>query len=101
LCTLLNRNHSQVTRVTQNHSEIWCAKENWGTRKITALRASPSFVIGGSSLVSLLADHSVTGVKTFGVGYDGVVYQKDLGSDALSIVKNMELYNPDKTWSAT
>jgi Protein of unknown function (DUF2950) len=33
------------------------------------------------------------------VDYDGVVYQKDLGPDSLKIVKNMELYNPDKTWS--
>jgi Protein of unknown function (DUF2950) len=31
----------------------------------------------------------------------GVVYQKDLGPDSLTIVKNMELYNPDKTWQRT
>jgi len=35
------------------------------------------------------------------VGYDGVVYQKDLGPDTLKIFNDMELYNPDKTWSPT
>jgi hypothetical protein len=40
-------------------------------------------------------------VKTFIVGYQGVVYQKDLGPDTLKIFKEMELYNPDKTWTPT
>jgi DUF2950 family protein len=39
--------------------------------------------------------------RTFRVDYDGVVYQKDLGPDSLNIVKNMELYNPEKTWRPT
>jgi hypothetical protein len=38
---------------------------------------------------------------TFMVSYDGVVYQKDLGPNSLSIVEKMELYNPDKTWHVT
>ena len=58
-------------------------------------------MIGGFSLVAVPADYRVTGVKTFLVDYDGVVYQKDLGSDSLNIVKAMELYNPDKTWIPT
>jgi hypothetical protein len=35
------------------------------------------------------------------VSYDGLVLEKDLGPDSLNIVKNMELYNPDKTWRPT
>jgi hypothetical protein len=58
-------------------------------------------MIGGFALVAVPADYRVTGVKTFMVGYDGVVYQKDLGPDSLKIVKNMELYNPDKSWRPT
>jgi hypothetical protein len=58
-------------------------------------------MIGGFALVAAPAEYRVTGVKTFLVDYDGVVYQKDLGPDSLKIVKNMELYNPDKTWSST
>jgi hypothetical protein len=58
-------------------------------------------MIGGFALVAVPAEYRVTGVKTFLVDYDGVVYQKDLGRDSLNIVKNMELYNPDKTWQPT
>ena len=43
----------------------------------------------------------MTGVKTFIVNNDGIVYQKDLGPDSLNIVKKMELYNPDSTWQVT
>ncbi len=58
-------------------------------------------MIGGFALVAVPAEYRVTGVKTFIVNYDGVVYQKDLGPDSLNIVKKMELYNPDKTWHPT
>jgi len=58
-------------------------------------------MIGGFALVAVPADYRVTGVKTFMVDYDGVVYQKDLGSGSLKNVKMMELYNPDKTWQPT
>jgi hypothetical protein len=58
-------------------------------------------MIGGFALVAVPAEYRVTGVKTFLVSYEGVVYQKDLGPDSLNIVKAMELYNPDKTWQPT
>ena len=58
-------------------------------------------MIGGFALVAVPAEYSVTGVMTFMVGYDGVVYQKNLGPDSLNIVQKMELYNPDKTWRVT
>jgi hypothetical protein len=58
-------------------------------------------MIGGFALVAVPAEYRVTGVKTFIVSYEGVVYQKDLGPDSLNIVKKMELYNPDKTWQPT
>ena len=53
-------------------------------------------MIGGFALVAVPAEYRVTGVKTFIVNYDGVVYQKDLGPDSLNIVKKMELYNPTR-----
>ena len=58
-------------------------------------------MIGGFALVAVPAEYRVTGVKTFIVSNDGIVYQKDLGPDSVNIVKNMELYNPDKTWQPT
>jgi hypothetical protein len=58
-------------------------------------------MIGGFALAAAPAQYRVTGVQTFIVSYEGVVYQKDLGPDTLKIFKNMELYNPDKTWYPT
>jgi len=58
-------------------------------------------MIGGFALVAAPADYRVTGVKSFLVSYEGVVYQKDLGPDTLKIFTEMELYNPDKTWNRT
>ncbi len=58
-------------------------------------------MIGGVALIAAPARYRVTGVKTFIVGYDGIVYQKDLGRDTLKIAKSMELYNPDKSWQRT
>ncbi len=58
-------------------------------------------MIGGFALVAAPADYRVTGVKTFIVGYEGIVYQKDLGPDTLKILEKMELYNPDKSWIRT
>jgi hypothetical protein len=58
-------------------------------------------MIGGFALAAAPAEYRVTGVQTFIVSYDGVVYQKDLGPDTLKIFREMELYNPDKTWRAT
>ena len=58
-------------------------------------------MIGGFALVAVPAEYRVTGVMTFMVSYNGVVYQKDLGPDSLTIVKKMERYNPDKTWHRT
>jgi hypothetical protein len=57
-------------------------------------------MIGGFALVAVPADYRVTGVQTFMVSNDGIVYQKDLGPDSINIVKQMERYNPDKTWIA-
>jgi len=58
-------------------------------------------MIGGFALVAVPAEYRVTGVKTFMVSYNGIVYEKDLGPDSLNVVKNMDRYNPDKTWHRT
>ena len=58
-------------------------------------------MIGGFAFVAVPAEYRVTGVKTFMISYDGIVYEKDLGPDSLNIVKSMDLYNPDKTWGVT
>jgi hypothetical protein len=58
-------------------------------------------MIGGFALAAFPANYGVTGIKTFIVSYEGIVYQKDLGPDSLKKGAQMELYNPDKTWKKT
>ncbi|HKE24451.1 MAG TPA: DUF2950 domain-containing protein [Bryobacteraceae bacterium] len=58
-------------------------------------------MIGGFALAAAPAEYRVTGVKTFIVSHDGVVYQKDLGPNTLKIFQAMDRYNPDKTWRET
>jgi Protein of unknown function (DUF2950) len=55
-------------------------------------------MIGGFALVAAPAQYRVTGVKTFIVSYDGVVYEKDLGPDTIEHFKKMERFNPDLSW---
>jgi hypothetical protein len=55
-------------------------------------------MIGGFAFVAAPTDYAVTGVKTFIVSHDGVVYEKDLGPKTLEAFKSMTRYNPDKTW---
>jgi len=58
-------------------------------------------MIGGFALAAAPAEYRVTGVMTFIVGPDGVVYEKDLGPDTLKTFQSMDKYNPDKTWKET
>ena len=56
-------------------------------------------MIGGFALIAVPAQYRVTGVKTFMVSNDGVVYEKDLGPNTLELAKKIDRFNPDKTWS--
>jgi hypothetical protein len=58
-------------------------------------------MIGGFALAAAPAQYRVTGVQTFIVGPNGVVYQKDLGPETLKAFEEMDRYNPDKTWKPT
>src|SRR6059058_183604 len=58
-------------------------------------------MIGGFALAAAPAQYRVTGVQTFIVSHDGVVYEKDLGADTLKTFQSMDEYNPDKTWKVT
>ena len=55
-------------------------------------------MIGGFALVAYPAQYGVSGVMTFIVNHEGVVYEKDLGPDTAAIARAMKLYNPDSTW---
>lgn len=56
-------------------------------------------MIGGFALVAAPAEYGVTGVRTFIVSSDGVVYDRDFGPSTLEEFKKMERFNPDKSWT--
>ena len=56
-------------------------------------------MVGGFALVAFPANWGNSGIMTFIVNQQGKVYQKNLGTDTLQSVRDMEAYDPDKTWS--
>ncbi len=55
-------------------------------------------MIGGFALVAYPARYGSSGIMTFIVNHDGVVYQKDLGENSEKAALGMKLFNPDSTW---
>ena len=56
-------------------------------------------MFGGFALVAYPAAWGKSGVMTFIVNHDGVVFQKDLGPETAAIAKKMKTFNPDSTWT--
>ena len=56
-------------------------------------------MIGGFALVAFPAQYGSSGIMTFIVNYDGVVYQKDLGRNTASIADRMTRYDPGEGWT--
>jgi hypothetical protein len=56
-------------------------------------------MIGGFALIAIPAQYRVTGVQTFLVSHDGVVFQKDFGPKTLELAGAIDRFNPDKTWT--
>lgn len=54
--------------------------------------------IGGFAVVAYPATYGNSGVMTFLVNHDGVVYQKDLGKNTAKTARAMKSFDPDKTW---
>jgi hypothetical protein len=54
---------------------------------------------GGFALVAWPAQYDVTGVMSFVVSHEGIVREKDLGTDTEGTVKGITLYNPDASWA--
>src|SRR5271155_1842213 len=52
----------------------------------------------GFAFVAYPAEYRSSGVMTFMVGEDGVVYQKDLGKKTEASAKAMKEYNPNSSW---
>jgi hypothetical protein len=55
----------------------------------------------GFALVAFPAEYRSSGVMTFIVGEDGVVYQKDLGKKTEVAARALKEYDPNSTWQKT
>ena len=55
----------------------------------------------GFALVAFPAEYRSSGVMTFIVGEDGVVYQKDLGKKTEVAARTLKEYDPNSTWQKT
>ena len=56
-------------------------------------------MIGGFALVAAPAEYGETGLKTFMVSEDGVVYERNFGPGTLNEFTKMERFNPDGSWT--
>lgn len=55
-------------------------------------------LIGGFAVIAWPAKYDNSGIMTFVVNHDGVVYQKDLGDTTATRATKITRFNPDKTW---
>ena len=56
--------------------------------------------IGGLGVVAYAVKNGSSGVMTFVVNHDGVVYQKNLGPGTEAAASRMRSYDPDASWKA-
>ncbi len=55
-------------------------------------------MIGGFALVAWPAEYGVSGIQTFIVSHDGIVYENHLGPETSRTAAELTEYNPDKSW---
>jgi len=55
-------------------------------------------MILGYALVAYPAQYGNSGIMTFIVNQEGIIYEKNLGKNTVNIAKAMKKFNPDKTW---
>jgi len=55
-------------------------------------------MVGGFAFVAYPAYYKSSGIMTFIVNQDDIVYQKDLGKDTKKTAEAMTAFNPDRSW---
>jgi hypothetical protein len=56
-------------------------------------------LFGGFAVLAYPAQYGNTGVKTFIVNHEGVVYEKDLGASTAELARRIKRFDPDKSWT--
>ena len=57
-------------------------------------------MIGGYALIAWPATYGNSGVMTFIINHDGVLFEKDLGPGSAAAAAKIATFNPDKSWKA-
>jgi hypothetical protein len=55
-------------------------------------------LFGGFAVIASPALYGLSGIETFLLGFDGTLYEKDLGPDTIAIAARIERFDPDVTW---
>ncbi len=61
---------------------------------------SDGLLTNGFAVIASPAEYGVSGVMTFIVNQEGVVFQKDLGEDTTAAVNSIDTFDPDSSWTA-
>ena len=56
-------------------------------------------MLGGFAVIAYPERYGVSGIKTFIVNHDGVVFEKDMGRDTAAVASGINAYNPDSSWN--
>lgn len=55
-------------------------------------------MMGGFALVAWPARYGSSGIMSFIVNHEGVVYEKNLGKNTSAVAKTLKAFDPDKSW---
>ena len=56
-------------------------------------------MLGGFALIAVPAEYGSSGVMTFIVNHEGVVFSKDLGPETPKVAQAIDTFDPDKSWT--
>ena len=54
---------------------------------------------GGFAILAMPVEYRETGIMTFVIGRDGIVYEQDLGPGTVKLAADITEFNPDENWS--
>ncbi len=87
------------TKATPYHGYYFHVLTSQGGTSNVNYMVKSKHLMGGFALVAWPAQYGVTGIHTFIVNQDGVVYEKDLGTPSSNMTPPVRTYSPDKTWT--
>ncbi len=90
----------EVPKSTPFHGYVYRALEAQGPNAVGGAYqyVAHDKMIGGFALVAYPAEYGTSGVMTFIVNHQGVVFSKDLGPDTQRLAGEMKAFDPDDTW---